>query len=77
MQSVLLDALCIKSPKSRVFSVGAASVKAGFCGHTLPPLTDTLWEKSHLLCQAGSILEKSYPREYFVKMCEVQVMGAC
>jgi hypothetical protein len=45
MQSVLLDALCLKSPKSRVLGVGAASLKAGFCAHDLPPLTDTLWEK--------------------------------
>lgn len=77
MQSVLLDALCLKSPKSRVLGVGAASLKAAFA-HTICLRSPTLFGKSQiLLCQAGSALEKSYPREYVVKMCEVQVMGAC
>jgi hypothetical protein len=36
----------IKGIKSHVFGAIAASVKVCFCGQTLPPAADKLWEKS-------------------------------
>ena len=52
-------------------SVGRSDERACNCIRTIS-------SKSHILpCQAGSIIEKSYPREDVVKMYEVQMMGAC
>src|SRR6266516_3419784 len=38
-----------KGIESHAFGVIEASVKAGFCGQTLPPAADKLCEKSHLV----------------------------
>ncbi len=38
-----------KGAKSQTFIVVGSSVKVGFCGQTLPPAADKLWEKSHCL----------------------------
>jgi hypothetical protein len=47
----------------------------GQCGHVFVCLLFQAVEFS--LCQPFSIHGKSYLREYFVKVYEVQVMGAC
>jgi hypothetical protein len=48
-----------KGAKSRVFGAVESSVEAGFCGQTLPPAADTLWEKSQ---SATSTASQKYPR---------------
>jgi hypothetical protein len=53
----------------------ALSSKLGQSGHVFVCLFFQAVEFS--LCQACSIFGKSYPREYFVKVYEVQVMVAC
>ena len=64
-------------PKKELERCGR-STNSGEDQGTLCLHSQTIFAKSQiLLCQAGSILEKSYPREYFVKEYEVQVMVTC